>query len=93
MITFKNSEIKIKDYDKYYSDNLNYLETNLNRKIFSLITSAHQLNISTKVVDEFYECTQTNSKTYKTLISFLFSRGLYLIPKPIHVINDPFLNW
>jgi len=74
MITFKNSEIKIKDYDKYYSDNLNYLETNLNRKIFSLITSAHQLNISTEMVDEFYECTQTNSKTYKTLVSFLFSR-------------------
>ena len=66
MITFKNSEIKIKDYDKYYSDNLNYLETNLNRKNFSLITSAHQLNISTEMVDEFYECTQTNSKTYKT---------------------------
>ncbi len=74
MITFKKSEIKIKDYDKYYSDNLNFLESNLNKKIFSYLTSNNKFDASIEIIDEFYKCTDTDSKTYKTLVSFLFSR-------------------
>ena len=74
MITFKNSEVKIKDYDKYYSDNLNFLESNLNKKIFSYLTSDNKFDACIEIIDEFYKCTDTDSKTYKTLVSFLFSR-------------------